>query len=158
MPTSLRLRDHAAVVLWCTAAALWVGLAVAACRSPSSAPPASPSQALEAAVLDVLQAAAPAVQRMAADASSAVSTTSLAGASEVAILLEVLQTAAREYAALAAAGHWSDRIVPLLREAVASYERLRQLGAPLPPVPSFVRELLGGCPMTIRGSGDLEIR
>lgn len=139
----------ALVVVWSLAC-----LAIA-CRPPSSAPPAAPA-ALESAAQEVLLAARPALRQMADSAVVAVGTTSLSASGEVGLVLDLLVRAAHEYEQLVAARQWSDRLVPILREALAAYERLRDLGVPLPPVPQIVRDLLRPCD-TVAAPGGLTL-
>lgn len=110
----------------------------------------TPQQRFSAAVLSLHRAAVPLAQQMAADATAAARSTQQPahqafGADSWLLEAQKMKAAVAAYAAAVDAGDWSTRLLPQLREAVRSYERLRELGLPLPEVPQLVRDLLLPC-------------
>lgn len=80
---------------------------------------------------------------MVAAAEAAIATTSLSASGEVAEVLARLIAAAQELAEIVrGAPDWERRTVAVLRDVAGAWERLRELGVPLPPAPKIILALL----------------
>ena len=124
-------------------------LFVALASGSGCAAPQTAQERLQSAVWELHEASAPLLRQMARDAGAAAAEQrqALGAAAGTDWLAEaqVIDSAAKEYSAAIEAKQWSRRLIPLLREALDSYIRLREAGLPLPPVPDLVLDLLKPC-------------
>lgn len=110
--------------------------------APGCRPTLTPTEQLRAAVISAHREAAPRMLELAELAERSAAQYTVAEPQREALSAAA---AARRYAQLVEQNAWEERLIPLLREAVDAYIRLRELGLPLPALPDIVLELLMPC-------------